>query len=682
MRSNLHPDPFKRGSVFIILSVICCLFCSSRGFSQVENLTHAKKVILNDSLYQSGIADVNETRRKLLDSVAVLMHSNPDLSIEVDGYTDNRGSDAANLALAMLRATKVRDYLLQHHDIDTNRVIAKSMGSANPCADNNTEEGRAKNRRVELVPLTPLTNRPVIGPNDQMINQEGYFSFIQRDVSSKPPWTQLFSNAHIDQPVYELHRIRTLGDSRSIVTFNDKSEMTIGDNTLVIVYGLSAPEHHYFAKENIELTRGGLLAKLHSLNPGSRFVVNTPAASVAMNADTRTKIGVDSTDHSSVSVFNGSSGVSAVNQTVIVKEGFGTDVAKGAPPRPPRPLPAAPLFTSPLSDTVGLATAGLRFSWVPTAPRTRLEISSEAAFRSIEHSLVTPDSVLQVSLAPGTYYYRATALDSGGLESNSDLSRSLTVVDSSVFRFALQITNPATHDITVESESFTVAGEVTPGARIEINGVSVTVGSTGLFRHPVAVTRDENIVRIAAFNHDGRVLRDSVILRKPKRALLDLVFRVSPYAWMLGYRQYDHGFLAGIEGEYQLNATQAAGLMITFGDVSNKYSAPPPGGTPGNPIVVMMQLTGRNDFEIHEPYLLTGDVGVGPIIWSNQAGTQQSSFALAAGIAAKKMDGATGYMVGLRWQFIPFDRTSFDALSASQPHSMLALEFSLIFNGL
>ena len=67
----------------------------------------------------------------------------------VEGHTDNQGNAAANLALSERRATSVVAWLAAHGDI-ASRLSAKGFGQTEPVADNSTDDGRAKNRRVEL----------------------------------------------------------------------------------------------------------------------------------------------------------------------------------------------------------------------------------------------------------------------------------------------------------------------------------------------------------------------------------------------------------------------------------------------------------------------------------------------------------------------------------------------------
>lgn len=72
------------------------------------------------------------------------------VNIEVAGHTDSRGSDEYNMVLSMERAEAVRNYLISK-GIAADRLTSKGYGESQPIADNNTDEGRFKNRRVELI---------------------------------------------------------------------------------------------------------------------------------------------------------------------------------------------------------------------------------------------------------------------------------------------------------------------------------------------------------------------------------------------------------------------------------------------------------------------------------------------------------------------------------------------------
>ncbi len=88
--------------------------------------------------------------RKALHLVAEILRENPQKKVLIVGYTDNVGSDAYNLRLSLQRAQSVADYLIYVEGIDKGRIRIEGRGKAEPIADNSTEEGRAKNRRVEI----------------------------------------------------------------------------------------------------------------------------------------------------------------------------------------------------------------------------------------------------------------------------------------------------------------------------------------------------------------------------------------------------------------------------------------------------------------------------------------------------------------------------------------------------
>jgi outer membrane protein OmpA-like peptidoglycan-associated protein len=102
-------------------------------------------------LFASNKADMLPAGRAKLDDVAnALTKDAPTGKIVVDGYTDSRGSDALNQDLSQRRAETVRAYLVAR-GVPTDRITAQGMGAADPIADNASAEGRADNRRVELV---------------------------------------------------------------------------------------------------------------------------------------------------------------------------------------------------------------------------------------------------------------------------------------------------------------------------------------------------------------------------------------------------------------------------------------------------------------------------------------------------------------------------------------------------
>jgi len=106
-------------------------------------------------LFASGKSTLLAPAFPKLDQIANVLKQQPDRTITVEGHTDSAGPDSANMVLSQARAESVRAYLVSQ-GVSSAHVSAVGMGESKPIADNNTTEGRANNRRVEIV-LSPLT---------------------------------------------------------------------------------------------------------------------------------------------------------------------------------------------------------------------------------------------------------------------------------------------------------------------------------------------------------------------------------------------------------------------------------------------------------------------------------------------------------------------------------------------
>jgi len=93
---------------------------------------------------------LKDEAKKALHVVAGILKESPGKKVRIVGYTDNVGSDAYNLRLSLQRAQSVADYLIYVEGIGKGRIKIEGRGKSNPIADNATEAGRAKNRRVEI----------------------------------------------------------------------------------------------------------------------------------------------------------------------------------------------------------------------------------------------------------------------------------------------------------------------------------------------------------------------------------------------------------------------------------------------------------------------------------------------------------------------------------------------------
>lgn len=124
---------------------------------QLENLqlreTESGVVVtLGDVLFASGQAQLVEGGRSSLAEVVDLLQTEPDKKIRVEGHTDARGDAAANLLLSEQRAQAVLEALVSM-GVASDRISALGMGEDFPIASNEDEEGRARNRRVDVILL-------------------------------------------------------------------------------------------------------------------------------------------------------------------------------------------------------------------------------------------------------------------------------------------------------------------------------------------------------------------------------------------------------------------------------------------------------------------------------------------------------------------------------------------------
>jgi len=113
-------------------------------------LTASGSVAIRDILFDTGKATIQPSSAPTLALIAEMLQANPETVLEIQGHTDNVGTPASNVALSRDRATAVKAALVKA-GIAGERLSTKGLGDTQPVADNSTEDGRARNRRVELV---------------------------------------------------------------------------------------------------------------------------------------------------------------------------------------------------------------------------------------------------------------------------------------------------------------------------------------------------------------------------------------------------------------------------------------------------------------------------------------------------------------------------------------------------
>jgi outer membrane protein OmpA-like peptidoglycan-associated protein len=115
----------------------------------LQPIEKGASVILKNIFFESKKADLQTTSFAELDKVVAIMTENPKLIIQISGFTDNVGKPADNLLLSNNRSKAVINYLLKK-GIAIKRLVGKGFGETKPIASNNTEQGKAQNRRTEM----------------------------------------------------------------------------------------------------------------------------------------------------------------------------------------------------------------------------------------------------------------------------------------------------------------------------------------------------------------------------------------------------------------------------------------------------------------------------------------------------------------------------------------------------
>lgn len=125
---------------------------ATRGTGIAVSQTADNQLMLNvpsDISFAVGRSDIQSNFAPVLDQFAATLRNNPNTDVRIVGHTDSTGSEAINNPLSMDRAASTRSYLAGR-GVDSRRIMVEGMGERYPIASNDTNDGRARNRRVEI----------------------------------------------------------------------------------------------------------------------------------------------------------------------------------------------------------------------------------------------------------------------------------------------------------------------------------------------------------------------------------------------------------------------------------------------------------------------------------------------------------------------------------------------------
>ena len=115
----------------------------------MKPISFSERLVLDHLYFDTDSFSLRPNSEAELQLIVGMMKVNPRISIVIEGYTDSSGTKIYNQELSQKRANAIKEALIRR-GIDASRILATGMGDANPRGDNQTEEGRALNRRTEM----------------------------------------------------------------------------------------------------------------------------------------------------------------------------------------------------------------------------------------------------------------------------------------------------------------------------------------------------------------------------------------------------------------------------------------------------------------------------------------------------------------------------------------------------
>jgi hypothetical protein len=316
------------------------------------------------------------------------------------------------------------------------------------------------NLRAGQVLLLPAKPTPALAAPDARLTR------IRNEVEVSTPEPR---PGKPNDPLFRGDRVGTMAASAADVTFRDETQVKLGERTLVIIFGdTNASATRTNAAEATVVT-GDLRARLSEIagQKKDKPKVETPSGTVVMNAG-EAKVSVDRQQATRLAVYAGGSTVTAQKRTVPVDDGFGSKAEMGRAPTPPRPLPAAPVWsTSPgpllltdadVADVAGAFGPGSGAG--DPAAEFHVQVARDAAFDDVLVDVRVPATTVALEakrLRPGSYAARVSAVDADAFEGKWS-----SVAAFTVSRLTL---SPLPHRRThVETEEAGLACAVDAGA--------------------------------------------------------------------------------------------------------------------------------------------------------------------------------------------------------------------------
>ncbi len=334
---------------------------------------------------------------------------------------------------------------------------------------------------------------------------------VRRSVKDRQVGAVTWVDSTAGKPLVDRHGVQTLDDSSARIQFVPGETLSLGENSLVILRGMKRKRSSGRRRASVVLLggeiRGATGASVTPVDVELETSAGTGRVRSIGGRAARYKVTVNADTTATYSVYDGEIAVTNKGRTVIVPEQHAVTVHPAAPPPSPAPLPDPPR----LADGAATGTHYYReipplvtFGWDPS-PRAnayRLEIARDEAFLDVADDRRVAETTFQHGrLPPGTYFWRASALD-GSAESDSSRVRRLELIRDAIpppLQVELNAQDPAW------AGPLLVRGSVEPGARMFFKNESVPVGADGRFEIEIELHPGPNAIVIEAVDRAGNV---------------------------------------------------------------------------------------------------------------------------------------------------------------------------------
>jgi hypothetical protein len=334
-----------------------------------------------------------------------------------------------------------------------------------------------------------------------------YLTHVKNEVRSRRADEIVWADGEEDASLYERDSVQTLKNSAAVVRFNEQNQMSVTQNSLVVIRGLNVEKKS--RKSFVEVVNGSFRSQVGAdKGEETSLEVATPSATVVVNssgsepADFRVDVNPDKS--SNVMVYKGVAKVSAQGVTVEVGANQGTHIAPEKQPEAARPLLEQVVLDVPedgKENVYDTAPPDTTFVWAPQegAGAYRLQVASDPDFSEplLDQTLTDPN-FSDRTMQHGQYYWLVAALDSSTIEGEWSEARSLEVVQPT-----LQITFPDSDDQIINQETLLVLGEAELHGKTYLNGEPVALDEVGRFMREIPLHIGENLIVLESINPTG-----------------------------------------------------------------------------------------------------------------------------------------------------------------------------------